>query len=463
MGKVGRRSKPYRTSWGVEVFGLAHDTDGRWRIVATGEKWRDTDERKAVRKFFELTDGAKIQVTPTPTESARLTDELKTLTDEYDVSKNRHEKQRIAEVMSETYRRSVPDEISEAAFWLRVADEFSRNPAKVAKMTGIPALADIDPSALPKPAILLTALIDLYDEKKITTKSKYRARREWEKMGRITGAKSLSDLTQEVLVGYRKQMEEENGAGTRVWVFGCIKSVISWGLKADRPLDAKQIDSALSRCACLRVDDERPHKRPNPISPNNLAILLKNAVGDNAYWRPMILVALNCCLSVDEMARLEWADFYLDAEQPYYYTIRNKTRRKGVPRAAMLWPETVKELKAIKRVGPHVFTSSHGVNFSTQVLCDYFRDFRLNVCGIPDAPDEEPSLSFQALRDGCFTRAAYGATDERYARVLGGHTSGMRDHYVSRHPEITQSAVDAVREYYRIENLCSPHALRLAM
>jgi hypothetical protein len=40
MAKRGRPQKPYQTSWNVPVAGLARDTDGRWRVLATGEWFR---------------------------------------------------------------------------------------------------------------------------------------------------------------------------------------------------------------------------------------------------------------------------------------------------------------------------------------------------------------------------------------------------------------------------------------
>ena len=49
----GRHSKPYRTSQGEEIQGLYHCPDGRWRIVATGERFTEPDETRAVAKFQE--------------------------------------------------------------------------------------------------------------------------------------------------------------------------------------------------------------------------------------------------------------------------------------------------------------------------------------------------------------------------------------------------------------------------
>jgi hypothetical protein len=49
--KMGRPQKPYRTSWGELVDGLYKTPDGRWKIVATGERFTEKHEFTAVTKF----------------------------------------------------------------------------------------------------------------------------------------------------------------------------------------------------------------------------------------------------------------------------------------------------------------------------------------------------------------------------------------------------------------------------
>src|SRR5882672_3192170 len=48
---AGRKQKPFQTSWGDIIPGLARGNDHRWRIVATGERFRESDERRAVARF----------------------------------------------------------------------------------------------------------------------------------------------------------------------------------------------------------------------------------------------------------------------------------------------------------------------------------------------------------------------------------------------------------------------------
>src|SRR2546425_1854141 len=54
MARIGRPQKPYHTSWGEIVPGLAHGKDGRWRVVSTGKYFTEHDERLAVARFRAL-------------------------------------------------------------------------------------------------------------------------------------------------------------------------------------------------------------------------------------------------------------------------------------------------------------------------------------------------------------------------------------------------------------------------
>ena len=51
MAKLGRKQKPYESSTGEIIPGLAHDTNGRWRIVSTGVRFSETNEAIAIARF----------------------------------------------------------------------------------------------------------------------------------------------------------------------------------------------------------------------------------------------------------------------------------------------------------------------------------------------------------------------------------------------------------------------------
>src|SRR5438105_373042 len=59
---MARPQKPYQTSWGEIVAGLARGDDRRWRIIQTGERFREEDERKAIARFRARTGDPGINV-----------------------------------------------------------------------------------------------------------------------------------------------------------------------------------------------------------------------------------------------------------------------------------------------------------------------------------------------------------------------------------------------------------------
>ena len=48
---MGRKQKPYQTSYGEIVPGMYREVDGRWKIVATKKKFTEPDERLAIQGF----------------------------------------------------------------------------------------------------------------------------------------------------------------------------------------------------------------------------------------------------------------------------------------------------------------------------------------------------------------------------------------------------------------------------
>ncbi len=86
-------------------------------------------------------------------------------------------------------------------------------------------------------------------------------------------------------------------------------------------------------------------------------------------------------MSIEEVCGLLWKDFDLD--KGVYAAIRTKTRRDRIPRAAVLWPETLAILKAMKPRGPHIFTRTHGTRYNKNTRVNDFVDLR-NAAKLPD-------------------------------------------------------------------------------
>ena len=198
-------------------------------------------------------------------------------------------------------------------------------------------------------------------------------------------------------------------------------------------MDEPQIRSCLNRCKVLWTAAPIPSVNPKPISREHFHKLLEQA--GTGPWRTWLPLGLNLCMSIGEVCGLRWEWF--DLTKDTFSCIREKTKRKRIPRAATLWPETLRCLKGIPQRGAYVLVSSHGTQYNESTRGNEFSRFRGKL-GLP------VSVSFGCLRDGAYTAALRGCPDERWARVLVGHTAGgLQDNYVLRDPEMVKPACDA--------------------
>lgn len=445
--KMGRPQKPYQASDKQVIAGLCRQPDGRWRIIATGERFSEPDEFLAIQRFHQweqqhakdetlmsvpLTDvvGTDIEAAGARVASGGLN---KLISDRQVVIRSplvpgKGPQEGVVEF-------SVPDSI----LWPWLRKMLIEHTDYIAKMTGIPRLASLPMTGLPSTPLKLSVLIDVYETK---NPSKERSKREtlavFRRMMKFTGATTLADLTTDALKNWREDVEKTvDSGGTKTAYYGRIKTIIGFGLKEG--LDQEQINAALDRCKVLWTPDKIPQVDPHPISRAAFHKLLK--VGGPA-WTAILLCGLNFCMHLDEVLDLKWDE--IDLKKHTYAAIRRKTEDQRIPRAATLWKETVKALKATPRRGasPYVFTSSHGTRFNRNTKGNDFTELR-NAAGLP-------YVTFDHLRDGAYTAACQAdGVDDKWARLLAGHKSpGLQDNYVLRHPAIVKPACDAVYQHY---------------
>lgn len=331
-------------------------------------------------------------------------------------------------------------DLPEDLIWPWLREQLIERPEYVAMMTGIPEVAALRNLPIPKQSLKLSVITEAYERE---NPSKERSKREalavFNRLVEHTGASKLDDLTQEKLLAFRREVETSDtlkSPATRAAYYGRIKTIISFGLKVG--MDQQQIHAALERCGVLWTSDPLPVVKPKPISRQDWDTLLKSA--DDGPWRAWLLLGLNLCMSIEEVCGLQWENF--DLEKGTFAAIREKTRRDRIPRAAVLWPETIEVLSKLSRKGPHVFTSKHGNRFNRNTRVNDFAEFRNNA-NLPDA------ITFGTLRDGAYSIACQMATDERWARVLAGHrAAGLQDNYVLRNPDVTRQPCEAVWKHY---------------
>jgi integrase len=460
--RAGRKIKTHTASYDstVKIPGLSRCPDGRWRVMANGKETRFTEpnEQKAVARAQQLlgidqkaATAIEIRladIIPNPpdnldelveTHSHRLTD----FYIEVDATGNElanveHE----GELADLPFRINIPDKI----LWPWFRYVLTEKPEYVAKMTGL-SETSLRQMALPRASIKLTKIIDNYmTHGPATDKAKAEALSPLNRLIELTGARTLDDLTTANMLLYRTEIEKRiAGPATRRAYYARIKSVIGFGLKTG--MDTDQIRAALDRCKVLWTGEALPNVKPTPISREDFHSLLSAGSGT---WRPWLLLGLNLCLHLGEVCQLKWAEF--DLSKGTYAAIRNKTRRDRIPRAATLWPETTAALLAIERRGnsPYVFTSTHGKDYNRNTRGNDFAKLRA-LAGIKSriVDGEEVNVTYDWIRDGAYTAACHApGVDDKYAKLLAGHSAGLQDNYVLRNPACVKPACDAVFRAY---------------
>ena len=471
MGKRGQPQKPYHTSWNEHITGLYRGKDGRWRIVATGKRYTEPDERIGVKIFreweAEQLGHEAVQMTmpadpshpaqpilPTATidgQSAPV--DLAEIWKLFDspglvmwsqVGEEHDGKGQLSEV-------EISYPLPGSPFWSWLGKLIAKYPKIVATNTGIPELAGLKYMALPGDALKLSELIDLYTKKGSARleQSKKVAVTNLNRLVKHSGAVTLEDLTIERLNAFRTFIESDpnlKAASSIKKIYRDIRTVIGFGLRVGQ--DDRQIRQAMDRCKVLWTSREENRVKPNPISRKNLHKLLSAAKKSNGkeHWTAWILLALNCGLKMKDIVQMEWDA--IDLKGKTYCSIRSKTRIQRIPQAACLWDETLAALKALPRNGKYVFTSCHGTTFNRNGRGNGFAAFRDEV-GVKR--EDGTKVCFDDFRDGAYGAACRLADNDKWARLLCGHkTEGLQDSYVLRSPQIVKPATDAVyRAYFR--------------
>ena len=434
---IGRPKRHFETTARETIVGLCALGNGRWRITLEGphkgRRFNERDERLAVQKFRSIIGQAPTVALPVASVSVEeLTGEAASHgRDVFAAS--------LDSAIDEAGNVAFTQRVDEARMWEWARGQIIADSANAAKRLGLPGIASLDFSAAPAPSLSLQFILDTYLAKSpAKDKSKREAANTFKRMMAYTKAKTLKDLTTDALKAWRDDVERSvDSPGTKVAYYGRVKTIIGFGLR--EALDAQQIGAALDRAKVLWTADRPRQVDPRPITREAFHTLL--GAGDGS-WRPWLLLGLNLCMHMDEVCELKWSEFDLAAAT--YTSIRGKTAERRIPRAATLWPETVKALKAVPRRGesPYVFVSSHGTRYNRNTRGNDFAELR-DAAGLP-------AVTFDSLRDGAYTAACQApGVDDKWARLLAGHKApGLQDSYVLRNPKIVRPACDAVYTAY---------------
>jgi hypothetical protein len=124
MAAVGRKAIHFKALTGDTIKGLVKQKDGRYRVLATGQRFTADSEAEAIQKFYRL--APKPETVDVPSKSTWET-----------------EGGRLWE------RTNTPGE----DFWPWLRNLLTTRLAEVAMRTNLPGLASLDLTAVPKDAI----------------------------------------------------------------------------------------------------------------------------------------------------------------------------------------------------------------------------------------------------------------------------------------------------------------------
>ncbi|MGA2499148.1 MAG: hypothetical protein ABSH20_15515 [Tepidisphaeraceae bacterium] len=166
---MGRKQTPYIVQAGPDkgkvIQGLYRATDGRWKILETGERFTETDEFKAISRFRE-----------------------------WERKASKPQPLNIKEPVSLFHK--MTDSIPQYALWSWLREQLIERPEWVANKVNIPQLANLKNLNLPKQGIKLADLLKSYVDYAMShhvTQSKVSIA--WGDMVKSTQAKTALELT----------------------------------------------------------------------------------------------------------------------------------------------------------------------------------------------------------------------------------------------------------------------------
>ncbi len=322
------------------------------------------------------------------------------------------------------------------------------DPRKAAAELDIEQLAWLTQVQPPEASMPLTEVGSLYFHRRrgLSDHWNRKMQRLWDEFVRCVGVKTVREVMPADIEKYHDQgFDAFNSGKSPTYVahrFGCVKTILSHALTRGR--DQAQLQRVLTLCKML-VPPSKRAADPTPMSPKHFRALL-NAVEREPKWKAIFLLALNAALYPSEVAAAKKADVDLAAG-----TLVMDRGKTGVPRVAVLWARTVEAIREYGTDKPHhsayVFVSQIGDRYNANHISRNFSR-RRDAIGLPS------SVQFADLRDGAFT-AAFNAdgVEEKHAKVLAGHKTGMADYYVKRNPRMVAAASEAIERYYFPESV----------
>lgn len=155
--------------------------------MATGKKFTEVDERRAVARFRSW--------------------EEQSIDNRVEIPNGPIRYHTFGDATAEFDMEQPPHKVKSAQFWSWLREQLIEQPEYIGKMTGIPELAILRHLPLPKAAIKIQGLIDLCEQNNPSTSNhKRRVVATFRKLADFAEAKTLDDLPQATLKkhGFRR-------------------------------------------------------------------------------------------------------------------------------------------------------------------------------------------------------------------------------------------------------------------
>jgi integrase len=438
MAKRGRKAKHYVTSEGETIVGLSRrQSDGRWRVIGTQITFSEPDERLAVARYRQI-QASRDATGERVTFLQRIP--LEQLDDEQSPFWQSVRGFVLTVDDEDNLFRNV--EVPAEAFWAKMRELILNQPNLAAQKIGIPELAYLSDLPVPKASPTLAELGRLYQDKsRVTPHEKKKTELFWQEFMDVVEVKTVKEITADAIARYHDKVIDTGHSHTYIkHRFGKIKTVLHFAQKRGRA--AREIETVLAYCKML--NPPRPGGTdPHPIAPDDFHRLLNQARGQ---WKAILLCALNGCLYAKEIADLDQVE--IDWQKGVLVTDRQKT---GVTRVAVLWPRTLSALRELPRhQGTHLFASRSGKRYHPDQIRKGFAKLR-------EAANLPARVKFSDIRDGAYTAAVQGKDIQfEHARILGGHRTGMTDHYIKRNASMVTACCQAIEAHYFKQSLLVP-------
>ena len=349
-------------------------------------------------------------------------------------------------------------EISEAAFWKKVADVFATHEGrkKAAKLTGYKMIRMLDqPSEFARPLSLLE-VGRLHFGKRDTngkleqgqagfdTKELRKSWNYWQEFCKAVGAANVHEVSREALVKYRDFVYAlQDGKVSARTIFNRYNhiSTILNNARDRKENHTETIDKLKDgfQVICRKKRPKVETGIPTPIDREDFSAML-STVKDDTKWRAIVMLSMNCGLHPGECTGLHLDD--LDLRKRFLWDNRNKTQEQ---RCSMLWDETAKAvekyLQEFKPDGPYLFLNKDDERHNSD---QFGKEFRRTVL----KPAKINRVTFECFRDSGTNAASKRGVDSDKVRMWLGHRRGEVDKYDPRHPTKTQPVVDAIYAEY---------------